>query len=174
MTIETLPVLCTQAEIERVLSANGVLAFSDHGDDGRLDDLVIDDCIQRASDEIHMYLHDRYDSAVLAQVNLVRRWAAVGSACYLCETRNNPPPESLRDQWDRLTAPPDGLLLKIGAGNQGLPGVPLRYDSRPSYSNLRIDRRYPTSKTRVTVANSSDSPTTLTQDDALEWGGYDR
>jgi len=172
--VETLPALCTQAEVERVLSTYGVLAFADHDGDGSEDDNVVEDCIQRASDEIHLYLHDRYDSAVLATVNLVRRWAAVGAACYLCQTRNNPPPESLDLQWQKLINNEEGLIPKIGKGLQALPGVQLRYDSRPSFSNLRIDRRWPTSKTRVAVANSSDAPTSLNQDTAQEWSGYDR
>jgi hypothetical protein len=150
-----------------------VVAFADHDGDGIEDSGVVDDCIQRASDEILLYLHDRYENAVLATVNLVRRWAAVGAACYLCETRNNPPPESLRAQWDRLIQEPDGLIVRIGAGHQNLPGVELRYDSRPSFSNLRVDRRWPTSKTRVTRVNSSDAPTTLTQDHTIEPAGFD-
>jgi phage gp36-like protein len=172
VTVETMPALCTQAAVEQCLSVNGVVAFSDHDADGLQDEGVVEDAIQRASDEIHLYLHDRYNPADLAACALVNRWAVVGAAVYLCQTRNNPPPESLRDMWDKLMAP-DGLIQQIGAGIHGLPGVQLRYDSRPSFSNLRIDRRWPTSKTRVTTVNSSDSPTVLTQDAAIEHAGFD-
>lgn len=172
MTIDALPTLCTQAQVERVLSTYGVVAFADHDGDGLQDDAVVEDAIQQASDEILMHLHDRYEPAVLAAVNLVNRWAAIGAACYLCETRGNPVPESLQLKWDKLVGE-NGILPKIGAGMMALPGVMLRYDSRPSWSNLQIDRRYPTSKTRVTTVNSSDAPTTLTQDTRQEWGGFD-
>ena len=167
-----MPALCTQAEIERVLSVNGVLDFADHDADGVQDDQVVEDAIQRASDELHLYLHDRYLPADLADCKLIKRWAAVGAAVYLCQTRNNPPPEALEGLWEKIIAPEVGLAAVIGAGKHALPGVPLRYDSRPSWSNLQIDRRYPTSKTRVKEVNSSDAPTTLTQDSSPDLGEF--
>lgn len=168
MTVQELPLLCSSDEVERLISSYGMLAFSDHDEDGEQDEGVVEDCIRRASDEIHMHLHNRYDPAVLAEVSLVRRWATIGAACYLCQTRNNPPPESLGAQWEGLITDPDGTIPKIGRGVVRLPGVEQRYDSRPSFSNLQVDRRYPTAKTRVTLVNSSDAPTELSQHPARE------
>lgn len=174
MTVQTLPNLCTQTEVERLLSVAGVVAFSDHEDEATGNSDVVDDAIDRASGEILLFLANRYDPDVLAESSLVRRWATVGAACYLCQTRNNPPPESLVGQWEQLIADPDGIIPKIGLGKLRLAGVQMRYDSRPAFSNLRVDRRWPTSKVRVTKVNSSDAPTTLTQDASTQWVGYDR
>lgn len=173
MTVETLPKLCSQADVERLLSVAGVIAFSDH--EGQLveDPDVLDDSIEQASGEILLYLANRYDPDALTESILVRRWATVGAAFYLCQTRNNPPPESLAGQWERLIADPDGIIPKIGRGALRLAGVEMRYDSRPAFSNLRVDRRWPTSKVRVTRVNSSDAPTELTQKHAQPWVGHD-
>ena len=159
--------------MERLFSAYGVTAFSDHDEDGLADDLVVSESIAAASAEILIHLNNRYLQADLVQSPLVRRWATVGALWFLCQNRGNPVPESLSLAWERLIDDQNGTIPKIGRGLNQLPGLQLRYDSRPSFSNLRIDRRWPNSKTRVTPTNSSDAPTTLSQKKTIERAGFD-
>ena len=164
---DDMTVYCTQADIDRLFSAAGRLAFSDHDEDDVSDPGVVDDCIDQASQEIELYCFGRYDAAGLSSSTLVTRWCTVLAVHYLCERRGNPVPETVLIERDRLLGD-GGLLFKIQAGRMQLPGVPLRTDLRPAWSNLKVDRRYPTSKVRVRRQNSSDVPTTLTKDQALE------
>jgi phage gp36-like protein len=172
MTLIATTKLCTQADMERLLSVYGVQAFSDHEQTGVADVDVVVDCIDQASEEILMYLHERYLEADLQTSPLVNRWATVVAATFLCQRRGNPVPDSLQSEWVRIMDPVAGLCHQISNGTRALPGIPLRCDMRPSFSNLRVDRRFLNNKTRVTKSNSSDSPTTLRQDaDVKFYGG---
>ena len=172
MAVTAIPVYCVEADVRRLFSAAGVLAFSDHDQDGLSDDDVIDDCIEQGSDEITLRLNHRYNPEDLQSTRLVTRWATVLAVYFLCYRRGNPVPESIDNEFHRLMDP-DGLLDRIAKGKDQLPGVSLRCDLRPTWSNLKVDRRWPTSKTRVSRVNSSDAPTDLTQDTKWEGGGYD-
>jgi phage gp36-like protein len=160
----------TQTEIERLLSSYGVLAFSDHDESGTADVDVIADCIDQASDEMVMLLRDRYDEPALSACNLVRRWTTLLAAYFLCMRRGNPVPESIQKEYERVSE----LMKQVSFGHLNLPDVPQRFDLRPTWSNLRVDRRWPRSKTRVKRVNSSDAPTFLTQDDDNDSPVYDR
>lgn len=151
---------CAAEDVERLFSTAGVLAFSDPDQDGTEDTGVLDDCIEQASDEITLLIHDRYEESALAANRMVTRWATTLATYFLCQRRGNPVPETLQTEFTRIIK----LLTQIGQGLQNIPGVPLRCDLRPTWSNLTADRRYRRSKTRVTRTNSSDPPTRLTQD----------
>lgn len=115
-----------------------------------------------------MFLTQRYTEADLATSPMVARWAAVVSAVHLCMRRGNPVPDSLQAQFDRITDPDSGLAARVSNGQMQIPGVPLRCDSRPMFSNHLVDRRYAFSKVRRSSANSSTAPTTLTRKTAEE------
>lgn len=160
---------CTEADLNRLLSASGVIAFADHDQDDAADTGVVDDCINQASQEIDAYALQRYDATGLASSNLINRWCTTMAAYFLCIRRNNPIAESLALEFNRIADPDNGLLVRLAAGTYKLPGVALSADLSPSFSNLKIDRRWPHSRVRVTRANSSSSPTTLTRDDSYEY-----
>jgi len=161
---------CTADELRRQISYYGLVSWSDHAQDGVEDDAVITDAIQEASQEIDMYATQRYSNVSigsapsLADSPLVRRWAVTLACYFLSMKRGNPPPESLLNQAERLLDPINGILVRVATGKLQLPGVPLRGDLFPAWSNLAVDRRWPISKVRVTEANSSDAKTSRSRD----------
>lgn len=165
-------VYCTEAELQRYLSTNAVTDFADHDDDGTADTGVVDDCINQATEEIDLYLRQRYTQAVLATSELVSRWCVVIAARFLCHRRGNVVPDTIEREWNRLADPDSGMLARIAQGKLPIPGLSLRADIRPTWSNLKVDRRRLTSKIRVTKANSSDAGTALSQD-THDTGGFD-
>lgn len=158
------PAYCSQAEVERFFSAQGVTAFSDHDGDGNNDAEVVNDCINQATEELNLYCQQWYTPAVLDTSTLINRWCVVLATKFLCERRGNPVPDSVQQEFERIAA----KLEQILAGTLKIPGLAMRDDMRPSMSNLTVDRRYNRSQIRVTPQNSTDSPTRLTQDTTLE------
>jgi len=168
------PVYCTEAEVIRYLSANAVTDFADHDDDGTADTGVVDDCINQATEEIDLWARQRYTQTDLATSTLINRWCVVIASRFLATRRGNVIPDVIEREWQRIADPDNGLLIKISKGLVQLPGIPLRESFRPTFSNLRIDRRRAFSTVRVTKANSSDAPTKMTQDSADDFShGFD-
>lgn len=155
--------LCSVAELNRFLSTDAVDDFADHNADGSADADVVEDCINQASDEIELYARQQYTPAALATSTLIIRWCVVMSARFLQERRGNVVSESIAVQWDRILE----NLEKVSNNLLQLPGLAKRDDLRPTWSNLKIDRRFRHSKIRVTQTNSSNAPTKLTQDATL-------
>lgn len=162
------PVYCTEAELNRFLSANGVIDFADHDDDNVADVGVVDDSINQATEEIDVWARQRHTQAQLQTSTLINRWCVVIAARFLCHRRGNVVPDTIEREWERLADPETGLLVKLSQGRVQLPGIALRDDLRPTWSNLKVDRRFRHSKIRVTSSNSSDAPTALTQDTELD------
>lgn len=156
--------LCTQPQLERYLSANGVLDYADHDEDGTADVGVVDDSINQATEELLMLLEQRYTAADLKTSTLVNRWAVKVSAYFHCQLRGNPPPMAIASEFERILDTTNGLAAMVSNGLRQLPGLALRDDLRPTMSNLTIDRRWNRSTVRVTPQNSSTPPTKLTQD----------
>ena len=143
---------CVQADIERLLSVNGVTAFADHDQDGIAETGVVADVIEAAQGEIDLFCRGRYSEDGLESSALVTRWATVLSAAYLCELRGNPIPDSIQRAANRIL---EVLLPQIQNGVLNLPGLAFGNDLRPAMSNLTIDRRFARSKLRVTKVNST-------------------
>jgi phage gp36-like protein len=154
------PAYCDEADMRRLFSVYGVTAFADHDQDGEPDAEVVNDCINQATEEVGLYAQQWYTPAQLDTSTLVNRWATTLACYFLCQRRGNGPPQSLADEFARIMA----RLEQIAAGTLKLPGIAMRDDMRPSMSNLRVDRRYPNSRIRVTPTNSTDAPTRLSQD----------
>lgn len=161
---------CTQADIERLLSLEGVQSFGDMDQSGLEDDDVIADVIEQASDEITAKLYPLYAEAELATCRLVTRWATVLAAFYLCHRRGNTAPQSLHDDYQRIMEPKDGLLAQVRDKRMVLPGLAQRSVNVPSFSNLEVDRRYRREKIRVIPTISSPIPSTIEQDVTREPG----
>lgn len=162
-------VYCTETEVERFFSTNAVTDFADHNQDGVADTGVVDDCINQATEEIDMYLRQRYTQAGLETSTLVNRWAVAIATRFLCQRRGNPPSDSLEKEWERIADPDNGLLVQIAEGKRQLPGIALRADLRPTWSNLQVDRRWRRSSIRVSQTNSSDADTALKQDKVVDY-----
>jgi phage gp36-like protein len=150
---------CTQAEMERLFSTAGVLAFSDHEQTGETDTDVTTDCINQATEEINAYAMQRYSASALSGSTLINRWATVLAVYFLCERRGNAPPASLAGEFERIML----KLEKIPSGGFRLPDVAYRSDFRPGFSNMTVDRRYQFSKVRVVPTSSDGVPTVLPQ-----------
>lgn len=160
------PVYCVQADMERLFSVYGLTAFSDHEETGVIDEDVIDDCINHATEEINRFAMVRYSAAGLATSSLINGWCTMLAVVFLCHHRGNPVPESLQREFERIME----ALVAVATGGVGgyLPGVALRADMRPSMSNLQIDRRYRHSTARVVKVNSTDQTTVLGQNEVNE------
>lgn len=143
---------CTQAEIERFLSVQGVINMADHDEDGVIESGVVDDAIAEATGEIDLHCRGRYSAAGLATSAIVNNWAVTIAASALCELRGNTVPDSLVRKVTRIL---EKLLPDVQAGKLNLPGLAFANDSRPAMSNLTVDRRYGRSKVRVTRINST-------------------
>lgn len=150
---------CTLEDMQRLFSSQGVTAFSDHDADGQDDDGVTDDCIDQATEEINYYAMQFYSAASLAASTLINRWCTVLAVVFLCQRRGNPIPDSLASEREAIIA----KLIEIRSGIGKLPGVAYKSNLRPSFSNLEIDRRFPSSRVRVNRTNSDGVATTLTQ-----------
>ena len=137
--------------------------FADHDADGSADTDVIEDCINEATDTIDLYARQQHTQAQLATSTLITRWCVVMSARFLQERRMNVVSDSVAVQWDRILE----NLQKVADNLLQLPGLAKRDDMRPTWSNVKIDRRFKHSKIRVTQTNSSSAPTKLTQDATL-------
>ena len=164
-------VYCTEAEMIRFLSQNALDDFGDNDADGTADADVVNDCINQATEEIDMYLTERYTQSGLSGSTLVNRWCVVMASRFLCQRRGNVVPFSIEDEWERLTDPAVGKLVLIAKDQLQLPGVALRADLSPSFSNLTVDRRNRRSTIRRTPTNSSSSATALSRDDVRELPG---
>ena len=165
------PVYCTESEIQRFLSTQGVTDFADNDDDDVADTGVVDDCINQATEEIDLYARQRYTQTDLSGSTLINRWAVTIAARFLCHRRGNVVPDSIEREWIRIADPDSGLLARIAKGMMQLPNVPLRASLRPTWSNVTVDRRYDYSTIRVTRPNSSDASTAMSQDTVDDIGG---
>ena len=143
-TLITAVELTTSAAMQRLFSAAGVEAFSDHEDTGEIDDDVVQDAIYDASEEILAAVFNRYDPDQVVRSRQVLQWANFLACYYLCLRRGNDYPASWTTEIERIRAE-----LELIRHGKGLRGIPLRADLRPTWSNLQIDRRWPRSKVRV-------------------------
>ncbi len=156
-------VYCSIAELDLFMSSNATTDYADHDADGTADTDVIEDCINQGTDEIDLYAGQQHTQAQLATSTLINKWCIVMSARFLQERRMNVVSESIVVQWDRIIE----NLQKVAENRLQLPGLAKRDDMRPTWSNLKIDRRFRHSKIRVTRTNSSSAPTKLSQDATL-------
>jgi hypothetical protein len=161
--------LCEKTDMQNVLSAFGVEAFSDHEETGADNDAVIDFCRTQATGEMRGWIGQLYELTELSKSELVTAWVAVMSCYYLCMKRGNPIPDSLVDEYDRITNPQTGIIAQVQKEKFLIPDIRRKATNIPVFSNMTIDRRYRRETVRVTSANSSQlTPTKLEQDTAPE------
>lgn len=159
----------TTEELERLLSAIGVNAFSDNDHDSETNDDVVDEVITQASAEVASYIARQYEIGTLGNDVQVREWTTIVAAYKLCFRRGNMPPESLAYRYEQLMDQDKGILALIADRHRWkgrLLTATRRKDKamHPTFSNLTVDRRYPYERIRVTTQNSNEEPTKLEQD----------
>lgn len=152
-------VYCQESDLQERFSPAAVTAWADQNGNNTEYTNTVDDAINQASQEIEGYARQRYTPAGLSGCDLIKRWCVTLAGFYLSTTRGNPAPASIEKEYGRILA----KLEKVAAGTFQLPGVALRSDTRPTWSNLRVDRQYTQTKIRVEQQGSSQAPTTLSQ-----------
>lgn len=161
---------CTPADLDRFLSAEGVIAFADHDRDGLGDADVVDDAIVWASAQIDLYLLQRYHADDLAADRMIRHWCKIMACRFLCSHRGNGIPESIELEYQEITAA-DGLLKQVLKGVLRL-SVPRKVRDSATFSNLTVDRRYRHEKLRVVRQVSDNEPTKRERDTYVHGGAY--
>lgn len=140
--------------MERYLSSFGVVAFSDHDDDGAADELVVEDCIGEATRVVKNMLCRRYGASDL-EGNLTAQDLATVLACRcLCLRRGNGVPDSLEMRYQEVLA----YLRELGSGKEKICGLPAKPGGTPVWSNLSVWRGYGDRKVGV-VREASDRQT---------------
>lgn len=158
-------VFTSLARIERKVSREAVIRWSDHDRDGYADTDVVNDAINQATSEIKLYAGKWYADSSLAAAPIINSWATTLACYFLASTRANPIPDSLQKEFERIME----LLKQVAAGGLVLPGVAMNGDLRPTMSNRKIDRRYRRNTVRVIRSNSTDAPSVLGQDWASDY-----
>jgi phage gp36-like protein len=147
----------SDAELVSLMGQEWLISNADHDGDGAADPDAINRAINAATQEIDLYLGQRYESSVLATHDLVRDWATVRAAMKLHRTAGDPLPQVLIDEWAEILA----TLKALGAGQMTIPGLSTLGNLRPTMSTRRIDRRYGQRTVRVERDNSTEVPTKL-------------
>lgn len=147
----------TQDDMEGLLSTEGVnLRLDDDGNDTvSAAELVRLTTYARnyATGRINMYCLGRYDAADLATSWVVNEWATYIACHWLSRRRGNP--ALFKDEYDEAISE----LKQIKAGQLNLEELAERNPGWPSWSNTRVDFRYPLKKIRVERPISEQSPT---------------
>ncbi len=144
-------------ELRDLMGDQWVVDNSDHEGDGVADYSPVYRAINAATQEIDLYLGQRYEAAVLAAHQLVRDWATVRAAMKLHRTLADPMPQVLADEWAEILA----TLKEIAAGQRTIPGLETLGNLRPTMSNRKIDRRYGQRTVRIERDSSTEVPTKL-------------
>lgn len=142
---------CVEADIERIWSAEGLDYRADYNGDGQNNADVITDVIEETTEDINVYLLERYTAATLATSAWVTRKCAFLAAYELALKRGNSPPES----WERKREELLLLLDEIHHRRKDVPGIIESANRTPAMSNLHMDMRYNRSKIRVVPSIST-------------------
>ena len=148
---------CVQADVESLLSSQGVL--------GRLDDQftgvvtpteqnAMTNALNYATSKVNYYLQPLYAVTDLATSWLVWEWAVVIAAAWLAGRRGNPVPDSLKKNADGCIKD----MEDVRKGFQQLPDIGYRTPGWPAWSNVRVDPRYRLRQIRVETPISENTP----------------
>ncbi len=144
----------TKEEIERMLTAQGLLLQMDDSRNQILDQAeldALDEIIDWATEQVELQLGEYYDSEKLKDSPIVRRWATI-YACYFLSRRRGRP-----GVFRELVQEAEEWMALIVSGARELPRVPRRDTAAPVMTNYVIDERYRTRKIRTQDATSTGS-----------------
>ncbi len=128
----------TAGEMQDEVGQDAILAWSDHDNVGQRKDSVVNQVIDRATQEILRAAGQRYSASGLSTDVEMRAWATTLACYYLSKKRGMQPPDSLAEEVEWIR---DGLA-RLADGRDQLSGVSLKADLRPSVTNRTVDRRY--------------------------------
>lgn len=150
--------LCTQANVEAILSQYGVEASLEDNADGMIDatvDGAASDFLEKASADVCFYLFQRYEIAAITASAWAKWTAAIFCARDMMTRRGNPCPDSLQREYDKR----EELLKAIALGTFSLPGdtglANPQFDESPTVSNMTVDGRYHRRKVRRVPTTST-------------------
>lgn len=161
---------CDPGDIQRRLSVeNTILRTEDVGPGAVIAEAgAYEDAIWDATETINLYCFQHYDPGALQKSMWVNRRATDLAVYLLSCRRGNSPSSSMEMRYNQAIQ----WLDKIHMGLFELPGVPMRFTSAPSWSNVRVDQRYNTFRLRVETSISDSSPAPYQQ--AIDWNSlYD-
>ncbi len=152
---------CLQAQVEVILSEEGVRNYLDDDRQGEAIASYVTDCIEMATAEIMMYCSARYSRETLQQSVWVKWTAATMTAYFITRRKGFESPASLVARYTSLI---DTLKL-IQQGGMSIPELAERNESAPAMSNVTIDSRFQTAKTRVerTISTGKQPANGITQ-----------
>ena len=142
-----MPEWCTLAEVEYLLSANGVAAsVNDSQDNAVADATIVNNAIARGRTILSQYLFQKYDiDTITSSVEWVKWAAATFAAIEIMRRKGGVVPPGLQELYEQYT----GFLEKVQTGTFQVPGLYLRSSPGISISNITMDNRYNRAKIRV-------------------------
>ena len=138
---------CGVAEVEDLLSANGVWAsVNDDLGNSVTDATIVDNAIARGRTILGQYLVQKYDISTITSANEWIKWAAATfAAIEIMRRKGGVVPPGLQELYEQYT----GFLKEVQAGSFQVPGLYLRSSPGMAVSNLTMDNRYNRAKVRV-------------------------
>lgn len=107
-----------------------------------------------ASNELDMYISNKYDPSVMAQSWLIYNWASIMAAYRVTLRRCGSPPAALQWEYeqvmDKLAQIANGQLQIAGLASLATPGIAM--------ANLRLDPRFPYKQMGVETQISGQQP----------------
>ena len=113
-----------------------------------------------ATQEVDMYLANKYLRVDLQNSYLIYYWASIIAAYRLTQRRCGNVPQSLQSEYEGVME----LLLKIQRGELPIAGMPGKNGVGISLSNVRMDPFFRTKGQRVETQISDSTPTAFRQD----------
>lgn len=138
---------CTLAEVEDLLSANGVSASTnDNYDNSVADATIVDNAIARGRTILSQYLVQKYDIEVITSSAEWVKWAAATfAAIEIMRRKGGVVPPGLQELYEQYTE----FLKNVQSGTFQVPGLYPRSSPGISVSNITMDNRYNRAKIRV-------------------------
>ena len=138
---------CSQAEVEDLLSANGVWAsVNDDNGNAIADPTIVNNAIARGRTILGQYLVQRYDlNQITSNVEWVKWASATFAAVELLRRKGGVVPPGIQELYEQYVS----FLKGVQLGTFQVPG--LYFNSSPgiAVSNLTMDNRYNRAKIRV-------------------------
>lgn len=138
--------ICSIADVEDILSAEGVRQATDDDRTGGGDCDKVQNAIARATAFFMTKVYKFYAQSALEGNEFCRWCVAYMAIGQLFKRRGNYPPPAIQEEIEGWSE----HLEKIEEGTAEIPGASRRYEQTGmSMSNLRYDQRYQVAKVRV-------------------------
>lgn len=144
--------LCSQEDVEQILTTWGLSNLLDDDHQGQPEDLRYSNLIEQATSRIRMYVIRRYEETAIAS-SVWLKWACATWAAYLASMRRGmDPPGGLREEYAYYLE----ALQGVANGSMALPdGIGERIANTPVMVNTTVDHRYGVDKIRVVQSTST-------------------